>query len=51
MTRIPAVYRDGVFVPEIPVPLLNETRAEILIEETVPLPGVPLDSEMKAQLV
>ena len=50
MTRIPAVYRDGVFVPDAELELANDTPAEILIEDAA-LKGVKtLNSEQRAQL-
>lgn len=33
IARISAVYRDGVFVPDVALPLANETSVELLIEE------------------
>lgn len=33
ITRISAIYRDGVFVPDVALPLANETTVDLLIEE------------------
>lgn len=50
MTRISAIYRNGVFVPEFELPLANETAVELVIAESdTPQTTVLSDAE-KAKL-
>lgn len=43
MTAVRAIYEDGVFKPEGPVPLENKTRVELVIQKPAPPPAVDED--------
>jgi predicted DNA-binding antitoxin AbrB/MazE fold protein len=45
MTAVRAIYEDGVFKPEGPVPLENKTRVELVIQKPAPLPAPAADDD------
>lgn len=50
MTRIPAIYHDGVFIPEIAVAIANESAVEVLIEDSCLIGSVSLTDADRAKL-